>query len=132
MSLWMISITTLSRGRLRNQCDSGEERGSNDRFDVYSARLPPHLLELRRLGDGLRSLIHVAQTARRQSHSSLVARLEEAERARIEDEDQRKPPNQRCIDRDKADGEQYPSAERRDSHHEPLAPLTSANVGDPL
>ena len=63
MSLWMISITTLSRGRLRNQCDSGEERGGNDRFDVYSARLPPHLLELRRLGDGLRSLIHVAQTA---------------------------------------------------------------------
>jgi len=97
----MTSITLWPFGwRLRNQRDGRENRSRDDGLGVNNARLTTNLLQLVRVGDGLWPLVHVAQTARRQSHSCLVPRLEEAERANVEKEDQRESPDEGRVDKD--------------------------------
>lgn len=46
---------------------------------MHATRLPPHGTQCRGIVDGLEARIHIAQTARRESHSRLVAVLKEAE-----------------------------------------------------
>jgi hypothetical protein len=47
---------------------------------MHAQSLPANPLEVGRILDRLRSVVHVAQTARRESHSGFVASLKEAQR----------------------------------------------------
>ena len=76
-------------------------------------------------------LVHVAQTARRQSHSSFVARLKETERADVEEENEWNAPYDWGMDDHQQSRDDKPGAERYYSEGEPLAPLSCTNVGDP-
>ena len=131
MSLWIISITKQPREWLGNQRYRRENYGCGDRLDVDSPRLPSHLLQLGRLGDGLGPLIHVAQTARRQSHSCLVARLEDAERANVEQENEWKAPDEWCMNQNQQNCNDESCSKRREANGQSLAPLSCADVGDP-
>lgn len=51
---------------------------------MHTQRLTTNTLQVRRILDHLRAAIHVALTARRESHSSLVSSLEEAQRGHPE------------------------------------------------
>jgi hypothetical protein len=101
----MLSINLRSRLRakilsLENQGDRRQDNGGDDGFDVDRSRLPANLLQLRRVGDGLRALVHVAQTARRESYSRLIARLKKAERSDVEKKNERQSPDEWRADAD--------------------------------
>ena len=69
-SFGTLSINTrarfqLTRLPLGNECDRRQNRRGDDRFDIDCPRLAANLLQLHRVGDRLRALVHVAQTARR-------------------------------------------------------------------
>jgi len=50
-------------------------------------------VELARIIDRLRSFVHVAQTARRKSHSGLVSSLKEPERSHPDGREEYQPPD---------------------------------------
>ena len=74
---------------LLNEREAGKNRGADYRFHVNVARLTLNLLPLGCVGDLLRPRVHVALTARCETHSRLVARLEVAERAHVEEKEER-------------------------------------------
>ena len=93
---------------------------------MHPQRLPLNPPELGCIGDraGSRSIVHVAQTARRKPHSGLVASLKEPERADPEWKECHEPPGPR-----RADGEeqhdQHPGPRQR-YDTEPASPLLAA------
>lgn len=93
---------------------------------MHPQRLTPNPPKLGCIGDraGSRSIVHVAQTARRKPHSGLVARLKEPERAQPERQQGEESPGPR-----RADGEeqhdQHPGRRQR-YDTEPASPLLAA------
>src|SRR5450756_1797202 len=119
-----------SPGELRNERERGKYHGREARLDVNRARLTLNLLHLGGVGHLPVSYTHLTLTARCESHSRLVARLEDAERANVEREKERKPPHQRCVDDDEEHRDHHADTRRHDSEDKPLVPFTRANVGD--
>lgn len=60
------------------QAQTGQDRPDQERVDVHSARLAPNSPGGQRISYGLLAVVQVARAARRQAHSSLLSRLEDA------------------------------------------------------
>ncbi len=116
------------REELLNEREARKNRRADYRFHVYVSRLTLNLLPLEGVGDLLRSRVHIALTARCETHSRFVARLEVAERAYVEEEEERQPPHQRRVDVDEKSGDQDCGYQGRDAEHQPFSPLSSSNV----
>jgi hypothetical protein len=86
-------------------------------------------LQFVRVGDRLRTIVHIALTARSEPHSRFVAPLEEAERTNIEGEKKGESPRQSCAAHLQQDGEGAANNEARYSDLEPLPPPSRAYVG---
>jgi len=69
------------------------------------------LRQLGGIGDRLRAVIHVAQTARRKPHSGLVAGLKDAERANPDRPEEYHPPAARRVNNNEDHGEESRGAE---------------------
>lgn len=95
-------------------------------------RLPPDLSQLNGIADALSSRVHVAQTARREPDSGLVASLKEAEGADPERDDARQPPESGCIEQQERRGENTRSHRRENAEPEPLLLAPRADVRDQL
>jgi hypothetical protein len=114
---------------LRNQSDRGQNCRGDHGFDVHRAGLSANPLQLLSVGDGLGTLIHVAQTARCQPYSRLVSRLEDSESANIEKEDERQTPDERRLDGDQERRDDHARSERGDAEEEALTPFSDPDVG---
>src|SRR5437762_904493 len=125
---WIAEGETPRCEQLLNEREGRKNRRADYRFDVYLSRLTLNLLPLQGVGDILRSRVHIALTARCETHSRFVARLIVAERAYVEEEKERQPPHQRRVDVDEKTGDQDCGYQRRDAEHEPFSPLSSSNV----
>jgi len=99
--------------------------------------MDPHRLttnppELGGIGDraGARSIVHVAQTARREPHSGLVSRLKESERAQPQRKECEEAPGARCAQDYQQDHEQRGCGERDESESTPLRLTAWSDVRD--
>jgi len=77
-----------------------DQYGSQDgrryqRLHVHDASLPSNPAALGRISNWLSALVHVAQTARREFHSSLIPSLKETQRGDPEGQKQDEPPTPR-------------------------------------
>ena len=94
------------------------------------ARLTPHLGALLRVGNGLGSCVQIALSARREGHSGLLPRLEEAQCGTSEWQEEGEPPPTRTPGHDEHSAEDDSHAEQEQPEREPLAPLAPADVPD--
>jgi len=99
---------------------------------VDAARLPAHLHQLRRIGDWCNARIHVAQTARREAHSGLVASLKDAERADPRRHKEDEPRGARRVKKEEDDGKEGSGSERNDPQSETGSLAARADVGNHL
>jgi hypothetical protein len=92
--------------------------------------LSANLIHFWLVSDWLRAGIQVALTARRELHSRSVSSLEEPQRPKEKRNKEGEPENRAHSIKNKEKGDDDAGGEGRDSKHQPLAPLSRANVGD--
>ncbi len=88
--------------------------------------------QLRWIGDRCNARIHVAQTARREAHSGLVASLKDAERADPGRHKDDEPRRARRSHKEEDDGKESSGSERNDPQSEAGSLAARADVGNHL
>ena len=115
---------------LGQQRERGEDCGGNDRFHVDPSGLPPHDLQLHDVVDHLRSVVHIALTARCEPDSRFVARLKDAERPEIKGNEEEKPPRQGNASQQQYGRDHDAGTKYRDAKYEPLALFARSQIRD--
>jgi hypothetical protein len=92
--------------------------------------LSANLIRFCPVSDWLGACIHVALTARRELHSRSVSSLEESKSAYKKRDKQDQPERTAHSIKNKQEGDDDAGREGCDSKHQPLAPLSRADVGD--
>jgi hypothetical protein len=108
-----------------------EYRGSAQGLKLDVSSLALNLLPLRWVGDGFRTLIHVALTARGQLESGPSPGLKEAESGRPEGKEEHQSPRPWSARGDQGDSEDHGHREGQGAEEQPIAPLTRTDVRRP-
>jgi hypothetical protein len=93
---------------------------------MHTHSLTPDCVQRIRLSDGLDTRIHVAQTARCESHSRFLAMLKETERRCVEWQRDDRAHDDRCFRRDESCREGGRDREPDQSKHSPTMLLPGA------
>lgn len=97
---------------------------------MHAHRLTANPPELLRVLDRLRSVVHVALTARRKSHSGPVARLKEAQRGHPQRWKQCEPPDRRRAHPEQDAGTEQRRAEGHKAEAKAVALTAGTDVRD--
>src|SRR6266850_1306766 len=123
-------IMTASGCVLNDEGQTRQQRRSNERLHIHRPRLTAYLRKLTRIGNYLRSCIHVALTARRELHSGSVACLEIPQSRGEQGNKERQAPRLGRVPQEQGERKRDTDHQPRESKDAPLAALARTEVRD--